>query len=347
MDELVPTQQEQEPSSTGRTNKRQKKGKGKGKAKAGTPPSGNPFSILDTLGPSAHLEDIPDIPELSTLKGWDNFKDKDRDGDTVDPFASQHREMDLLYRGPKLQCIEANMLLSVDALWDSYQCKAPDDRPMEQWLEEVEIGWGGSSASTGPKMNEALGLHARYAVQHLWPTMGPEVEATICRGSHPSKHLQPTDNFNLHLMMEEYNLQISGTGLGALFFNAIPHHVLNTHLDLQACIMTMQTPPNSCHPLSRVVAAANEHTKRLVSMGTWAGPPLSHESAAHLLHNYCVEADLPLDHITKEIVYDVATTHTPKINIFAGIHSVRCLQKHIHNACFDAALSMPTPSHDG
>ena len=55
--------------------------------------------------------------------------------------------------------------------------------------------------------------------------------------------LRNVDDYDLRLMTEEYDLQLGGTGSGTYFFHAIPHDVLDANADLQARIMTMQTPP--------------------------------------------------------------------------------------------------------
>lgn len=142
--------------------------------------------------------------------------------------------------------------------------------------------------------------------------------------------LKKVDDYDLHLMTEEYDLQMGGTGLGAHFFHNLPHYLLNANLDTQACIMMMQTPHNSHHPLGKAVNAATEHTRQLTENGTQVGPPLSHESAVHYLHNFCMNADLPLDCITLDIIYNVAATHTPDISRSVGIPAPMPTETHLH-----------------
>lgn len=218
-------------------------------------------------------------------------------------------------------------------------CKSLHPSKQAAILEETDKEWGGNGS----------GAHLtalNYFIRHIPCNLLLVHHSLPLTAERAIEALKTADDFDLRLMTEEYDLQMGGTGSGTLFFHSLPHSLLDSNPDLQACIMTMQTPPNLRHPLGKAAAAVAEHAKQLTTNGTRIGPPLSYNSATRFLHNYRVDADLPLDCITKDIIHDVAATHTPDVSQSAGLPAYRSLQKHIRALFFAMALKTPlTPSH--
>lgn len=218
-------------------------------------------------------------------------------------------------------------------------CKSLHPSKQAAALEETDKEWGGNGS--GAHLT-ALNYFIRNTPDNLL-LVHNSLPLTAGRAM---TALKGADDYDLRLMTEEYDLQMGGTGSGTHFFHSLPHNILDANLDTQARIMTMQTPPSLRHPLGKAASEAAEHARQLVANGTRIGPPLSHGAAARFIHNYCVDADLPLNTITPDIVYDIAATHTPDVPRSAGLPAFRSLQKHIRKTCHDAVLDLPpTPSH--
>ena len=215
-------------------------------------------------------------------------------------------------------------------------CKGLHPSNQSAHLEKTDKEWGGNGSGahlTALNYFTRNVPHNLLLVHHTLPLTAEKA----------MEGLKSVDDYDLRLMTEEYDLQMGGTGSGTYFFHAIPHCVLDANPDIQARIMTMQTPPSLRQPLGKAAAAVAEHARQLTANGTRVGPPLSYESATRLLHNYCVDADLPLDCITADIIHDIAATHTPDIPRSAGLPSYRSLQKHIRKICI-AAVPEPPPT---
>ena len=219
-------------------------------------------------------------------------------------------------------------------------CKSLHPSNQAAHLEKTDKEWGGNG--TGGQLT-ALNFFVHNTPSNLL-LVNHGLPLTVEKAM---EALRNVDDYDLQLMMEEYDLQLGGTGSGTYFFHAIPHDILDANADLQACIMTMQTPPTIHLPLGKATAAVAEHARQLTTNRTWVGPPLSYESATHFLQNYCADTELPVDCIMADIVYDITATHTPDVPKSAGLPAYRSLQKHIRKICFAAVANLPPTNTNG
>ena len=217
-------------------------------------------------------------------------------------------------------------------------CKGLHPSKQPAHLQETDKEWGGDGS--GAQLT-AMNYFSRNAPCNLL-LVHNGLPLTVERAV---EALKTVDDYDLCLMTEEYDLQMGGTGSGTHFFHSIPHDILDANPAFQARLMTMQTPPNLRHPLGKAASAVAEHARVLTTNGTRIGPPLSYESASRLLQNYCVDADLPLNCITVDLVYDVAATHTPDVPWSCGLPAYRNLKKHIREACRAAVPDPSPPTH--
>ena len=287
---------------------------------------------------------------LSKEALWEHYE---RNGPEETPMCHWHEEIELGWGGLNLEGGRKShealglrtryaaqyMLPTTGPEVVASLCKGlhPSNQPAH--LEKTDKEWGGNGSGahlTALNYFICNAPHNLLLVNHSLPLTAEKV----------MEALRSIDNYNLRLMTEEYDLQMGGTGSGTYFFHAIPHSVLDANLEIQARIMTMQTPPTIRQPLGKAVAAVAEHARQLTANRTWVGPPLSYESATCFLHNYCVDADLPTNCITADIMYDITATHTPDVPRSAGLPSYHSLQKHIRKICIAVVLELPqTPTN--
>ena len=220
------------------------------------------------------LQIVEDAMLLSKEALWEHYK---RKGPDETPMCHWHEEIELGWGGLRRDSdggMNTKEALGLRARYAAQYmlpttgpevvaslCKGLHPSNQSAHLEKTDKEWGGNGSGahlTALNYFTRNVPHNLLLVHHTLPLTAEKA----------MEGLKSVNDYDLRLMTEEYDLQMGGTGSGTYFFHAIPHCVLDANPDIQARIMTMQTPPSLRQPLGKAAAAVAEHARQLTANGT-------------------------------------------------------------------------------